>query len=101
MDCDFDTLNKHVKEKFNISFSEYKQQKGAKLRLMLFQKQFEGAMKGNTALLIWLGKQYLDQCDSPVIITDQKDQEPAYRVVYETEFGSAFELPDNNSKSSS
>lgn len=34
-------------------------------RMSLKRKQFETAMKGNTAMLIWLGKNYLGQKEVP------------------------------------
>ena len=35
------------------------------------QKQFQMAMDGNVQMLIWLGKQYLGQKDSPEFMTDE------------------------------
>ena len=35
------------------------------LKMSLRHKQVQIALKGNTQMLIWLGKQYLDQRDSP------------------------------------
>ena len=60
----------------------------------LRQKQFDMAMNGDVRLLIWLGKQYLGQKDSPEFMTDElcdgfdlneitdDDMKPFDRVVF-------------------
>jgi hypothetical protein len=44
-----------------MSFAEYYRQKALGGRASLRRAQFATALKGNTAMLIWLGKQYLEQ----------------------------------------
>ena len=39
----------------------------AEVRIRLRQRQFDAAESGNTTMLIWLGKQYLGQCDKPEV----------------------------------
>jgi hypothetical protein len=56
--CSVDTLTRRFAESI-------KKGKGS-ARASLRGKQFELAMKGNTTLLIWLGKQYLGQRDQVV-----------------------------------
>lgn len=58
-----DTIQNNIRQKFGMTFSEYRDQKMSKIRIKLLQKQFESAMAGNTALLIFLGKQYLGQTE--------------------------------------
>lgn len=58
-----DTLYERCKEEHKTNFSDYSQQKRAVGLDMLKAKQFDIAMKGNQTMLIWLGKQYLDQKD--------------------------------------
>jgi len=53
--CDKSTITK----RFSINVTKGKE--SGKIRLR--QKQFETAMKGNVAMLIWLGKQTLEQSD--------------------------------------
>ena len=48
-----------------MSFTAYSQQKQMKTLKKLRDKQIEVAHNGNPSLLIWLGKQYLDQRDQP------------------------------------
>jgi len=58
-----DLIQKRIREKFDCTFSEYRERKMSKMRMKLLQKQYDVAMKGNVALLIWLGKQHLGQKD--------------------------------------
>ena len=43
----------------------------------LMQKQFEVAMSGNPTMLIWLGKQYLDQRDKSEV---RNENQPRYSL---------------------
>ena len=54
-DCDESTISKRFSR--NLT----KGRESGKIRLR--QKQFDVAMKGNVSMLIWLGKQVLDQKD--------------------------------------
>ena len=56
-----DTFYKHVKAKYGIGFTAYMQLKRSKGDGMIRKKQFDVALKGDKALLIWLGKQRLGQ----------------------------------------
>ena len=58
-----DTLADRIKERTGLSFSEYKEQKKEAMRVNLRKKQYDMAMNGNVALLIWLGKNELGQSD--------------------------------------
>lgn len=57
-----DSLARRLKER-GYSFAEYKRQKQEPMRINLLKKQYDVAMQGNVALLIWLGKQYLGQSE--------------------------------------
>jgi hypothetical protein len=57
-----------LKEK-GVKFHEYVQEKRSKGDSLLKDKQFQIAMSGNTTMLIWLGKQRLDQ-------KEKSDKEP-------------------------
>ena len=46
-----------------MSYPEYRSKKMSKVRVGLSRKQVEVAMSGNVTMLIWLGKQWLDQKD--------------------------------------
>ena len=58
-----DTLEKRIKEEYGCTFTEYRDKKKEKVRINLRKKQYDEAMKGNSALLIWLGKNELKQTD--------------------------------------
>lgn len=57
--CSKDTIERRFMPEMEIG----RQKRNASLR----RKQFEVAMKGNTGMLIWLGKQYLEQRDKSEI----------------------------------
>ncbi|HUU30083.1 MAG TPA: hypothetical protein VM123_19940 [archaeon] len=58
---DYDTLNAVLKRDGHKSFSEYFEQKKGNGRASLRRRQWKAAMDGNTTMLIFLGKQYLNQ----------------------------------------
>ena len=57
------TIERKIKEAHDMTFGEYRDLKMSRTRMKLAQKQFDSAMAGNTALLTWLGKQWLGQTD--------------------------------------
>lgn len=59
----YDTLANRIKDEFELSFSEYYKKHSARGKMSLRRKQHEVALSGNTTMLIWLGKQYLEQSD--------------------------------------
>lgn len=65
-----DTLTKKIKEKYEMSFSEYKSKRQEPMRINLMKKQYDIAMAGNVSMLIWLGKQYLNQSDKQETVHD-------------------------------
>lgn len=67
LQVDYDTLNSRILEKHNIATSEYIKNKSANGRQSLRRAQYKKAMAGNPTMLIWLGKQYLDQRDKSEI----------------------------------
>jgi hypothetical protein len=58
-----DTLAARIKERYDMSFSEYKRKRQEPMRINLLKKQYDVAMSGNVSMLIWLGKQYLGQAE--------------------------------------
>jgi hypothetical protein len=55
LDCSIDTIQR----RFHDLWLQGHQKRNASLR----RKQFELALKGNPTMLVWLGKQYLEQSD--------------------------------------
>lgn len=62
-ECSEDTIENIVKKEKLCTFSEYSREKKANGKRQLRKRQMDIAMQGNTTMLIWLGKQYLDQKD--------------------------------------
>jgi IS30 family transposase len=70
-----DTLYRKCQEDHKTNFEDYSRQKKSEGVELLRAKQFQTAMEGDKTLLIWLGKQYLDQKDKAQsdITTNGKD----------------------------
>ena len=56
-----DTILANIKAKHGMTFTEYRDLRMSTMRAKLLQKQFDVAMNGNVTMLIWLGKQHLEQ----------------------------------------
>lgn len=54
-----------VEEKFNTTFTEYRQQKRSIGDSNIREVQYNKAIEGDNSMLIWLGKNRLNQSDSP------------------------------------
>ena len=74
--CSIDTIEAAVKRTHGVDFAEYKEQKSGKGKISIRRKQFEVAMNGNIAMLIWLGKNWLGQTDT----IDRPNDEPLNNV---------------------
>jgi len=61
--CSEDTIERRVKEKHKITFAEYHKKKSSSGKISLRRAQFKAALGGNVTMMIWLGKQHLDQKD--------------------------------------
>ena len=61
---DYDTLNRACKRDFKKSFADYFRQKSSSGKMSLRRRQFTTAMDGNPTMLIWLGKNWLNQNDN-------------------------------------
>ena len=59
-----DTLEKRIRESYDLTFKAYFDQKSSNGKISLRRKQYEMAIAGDRVMLIWLGKQYLDQRDN-------------------------------------
>lgn len=60
---DPDTLAAACKRDHKLSFSDYFEQKRGVGRVSLRRAQWQAAQNGNPTMLIWLGKQHLEQRD--------------------------------------
>jgi hypothetical protein len=61
--CSVDTIWRAVKREHKRTFEEYYEEKSSGGRIALRRMQFQVANRGDTGMMIWLGKQYLDQKD--------------------------------------
>lgn len=62
-ECSVDTIDRACHREKKMGFADYSLEKRGRGRISLRRQQFEVAMKGNVGMLIWLGKNYLDQTD--------------------------------------
>lgn len=62
-ECNIDTLEARIHEKFGVTFSEYFEEKKGLGRISLRRRQYKRMMDGSDALLIFMGKNYLGQAD--------------------------------------
>lgn len=60
-DCSIDTIERAVVREKKTPYADYYEQKASKGKISLRRQQWQLAMKGDKTMLIWLGKQYLDQ----------------------------------------
>ena len=80
--CSEDTIERLVLKKFGMNFADYKDQKGAKGKISIRSKQFQTAMDGNIAMLIWLGKNWLGQSDSKDDKTSDNEDDNFFKLSY-------------------
>jgi hypothetical protein len=66
-DVSVDTVERRVLEMTGMGFAAYFKLKRGKGKVSLRRKQMQVALGGNTTMLIWLGKQYLEQKDKQEI----------------------------------
>jgi hypothetical protein len=62
--CSEDTIERRCKEKHEMTFADVYKIKSKPGKISLRRLQFKAAENGNTAMLIWLGKQWLGQKDT-------------------------------------
>ena len=70
------TLYRRCEDDHKISFSKYLQEKKARGNSLLKEKQFEKAMAGDSGMLVWLGKNRLNQADKKDLSHTIKDELP-------------------------
>ena len=64
LNIDYDTLNNHCNREFKVNFSDYYLRKKGRGKVSLRRAQWLTATEDrNPSLLIWLGKNVLDQTD--------------------------------------
>ena len=71
LEMDYDTLNNNLERDGHIGFTEYFKRKSAGGKASLRRKQISVALEGNPTMLIWMGKQQLNQRDNRDQVIDQ------------------------------
>ena len=82
-------LQRRIKERWDCSFVQFRDKMLEGWRQELRNLQKDAARKGNTAMLVWLGKQYLGQTDK----LEQKQEVKAEvtETVYKAKWGGTNE----------
>lgn len=81
--CSEDTIERNIKEKFQMTFREYKKRKMARVKMSIIQKQVQKALEGDNTMLIWTGKNLCEQSDkfsAEVTNTEQNKITFAYTI---------------------
>lgn len=94
---DYDTLESNIRRRGYSDFSEWYKKHSNFGKRSLRRKQFEQALNGNVPLLIWLGKQFLDQHDNMFTKTENTTVQKSV-VVFETEWGNQSESKAHESE---
>jgi hypothetical protein len=77
-----DTLYLRCKQDLNIDFTAFSEQKKSEGKELLRAKQFDAAMAGDKVMLVWLGKQYLEQREKSDISHDVNVQQlPVINII--------------------
>jgi len=85
-----DTIDRACLREREMTFAEYRAIRAQGGKISLRRLQWKAAEKGNAAVLIFMGKNILDQKDTPIIINKIEERRD---IVYDIEFGSTFEGP--------
>lgn len=72
--CSDDTIDRWCKRTYGKKFAEVFNEKRKRGAISLRRMQWQTAEKGNVAMQIWLGKQYLGQSDKIVSEVENKYQ---------------------------
>ena len=71
LNCSEDTIERAVQRDQNKTFADYSREKRSAGLASLRRRQYNKAVEqGDTVMLIWLGKQYLNQSDKQKIEAD-------------------------------
>lgn len=66
-DMSDDTLQRKVLEHYGVGFAVVFAQKKGKGKVSLRRRQIQAALAGDKTMMVWLGKNYLDQTDKQEI----------------------------------
>lgn len=84
-------IERRIRERYGLTFREYREKKKEPLRISLRKKQIDIALKGNVTMLIWMGKQHLGQTEK---VEQKNETDQKLEVTYVAEWGSSKEATD-------
>ena len=64
-DIHYDTFYRRVQEKYGIGYTQYSQSKRMTGHALLREVQMKKALSGDNTMMIWLGKNLLNQKENP------------------------------------
>lgn len=73
--CSHDTIDRWCMKEYGEPFATIFEQKKSVGKISVRRRQFQVAEKGNTSMLIWLGKQYLGQSEKQEVAVSHNDDE--------------------------
>lgn len=95
MGNDVKTIDRLVRAQYGMKFSDYIQKRFDEGNMKLLAKQYEVAMTGDRTMLIWLGKNRLNQADK----TETKDMtDPILSITVEQARKRLAKLMDSKPK---
>lgn len=74
MGVSVDTCERRIRDHEDLTFAEFRDKRQGVFRTRLLAKQYQIAMRGNPTLLIWLGKNYLEQKDTGIPVRPPSDE---------------------------
>jgi len=74
MKCHYDTIQNKIREKYGVTFSQYREKKMAHTRLTLTQKAIQMATSGNVTMMIFCLKNLCGWCDQPQVPMQTEDE---------------------------
>jgi len=78
--CSVDTIQKRCYEVKKTTFTAYFKKNASAGKISLRRAQFKSATGGNVSMLIWLGKQYLNQKDNPDLFNKQDESAQPIKI---------------------
>src|ERR1051326_3095048 len=94
MGISVDTITRFIERKHGITYAEWSKQKKGQIKFRLRQKQIDLALNGSIPMLIWLGKQLLDQKDEGRVEADESEakfEKPVIRIEVQNSDGTTLQ----------
>lgn len=92
-----DTLSRRCQEEHDCTFADYMAQKRKMGHMSLRRRQWKAAEEGDKTMMVWLGKNWLNQTDRSYVQSDNKhtfDAKPLSEMTKE-ELDAAYEAAED------